>query len=93
MSSTTKVARTRNAAVRPERSRQVDARAVESLVDWMIDGARPSASAHTIIDGICRRLVAAGVPIDRFALFINTLHPNVAARRCTWTAADGVKMG
>ncbi|MEX0405367.1 adenylate/guanylate cyclase domain-containing protein [Aquibium sp. LZ166] len=66
---------------------------MESLVNWMIDGARPSASAHTIIDGICRRLVAAGVPIDRFALFINTLHPNVAARRFTWTAADGVKMG
>jgi adenylate cyclase len=70
----------------------MDAAAIDELVDWMIDGARPSASARQIIDGICRRVVGAGVPVDRFALFINTLHPNVAGRRFTWTPEDGVAM-
>ncbi len=70
----------------------IDAAAIDELVDWMIDGARPSASARQIIDGICRRVVGAGVPVGRFALFINTLHPNVVGRRFTWTPEDGVAM-
>ena len=70
----------------------IDTAAIDELVDWMIDGARPSASARQIIDGICRRVVGAGVPVSRFALFINTLHPNVVGRRFTWTPEDGVAM-
>ncbi|WP_197435152.1 adenylate/guanylate cyclase domain-containing protein [Nitratireductor arenosus] len=65
---------------------------IDDLNRWMIDGARPSADARIIIDRFCRDLVTAGVPIDRFALFINTLHPNVAGRRFTWTPQAGVDL-
>ena len=70
----------------------IDASTIDELVDWMIDGARPSGNARQIIDGICRRVVGAGVPVGRFALFINTLHPNLVARRFTWTPEEGVTM-
>jgi adenylate cyclase len=70
----------------------IDHRAIDNLFDWMVDGARPSASASEIINTICRTLVAAGVPIDRFALFIYTLDPNLTGRRYTWTPVDGVVM-
>jgi adenylate cyclase len=70
----------------------VDRERLDALVDWMVDGARPSASAHQIIDAICKGLMASGVPVDRFALFIYTLHPNIAGRRFTWTPKDGVTM-
>jgi adenylate cyclase len=70
----------------------IDRAAIDDLIDWMIDGARPSASARQIIDGICRRIVGAGVPVGRFALFINTLHPNIEARRFTWTPDEGVAL-
>ncbi|MGI9356631.1 MAG: adenylate/guanylate cyclase domain-containing protein [Rhizobiaceae bacterium] len=63
---------------------------IAELMDWMIDGARPSANARDIVTGICERLVAAGVPIDRFMLFIWTLHPNMAGRRFRWIKGDGV---
>ena len=76
-----------SAAVRPA---EMDHVAIDALIAWMIDGARPSADAQTIIDGICRRLVAAGVPIGRFALVVNTLHPNISGRRFTWTPEQGV---
>ncbi len=33
-------------------ARMIDSAAIDELVDWMIDGARPSASARQIIDGI-----------------------------------------
>ncbi len=68
----------------------IDHAAIDGLVAWMIDGARPSANAHDFIDAICRRLVAAGVPIGRFALFVDTLHPNMSGLRFAWTPENGV---
>ena len=69
----------------------IDQKAVDELIDWMVDGARPSANAHEIISGICKGLVKAGVPINRFALFIYTLHPNMIGWRFTWTPEKGVE--
>ncbi len=63
---------------------QVDQAALTALRDWMIDGARPSARAADIINTMCDRLLEAGVPIERFALFIFTLHPNTKGRAFYW---------
>jgi adenylate cyclase len=70
----------------------LDPRQVDLLVAWLVDGARSSTGARLLVEELCRRMVAAGIPLDRFGLFIDTLHPNVAARRFLWTAADGVTM-
>ena len=70
----------------------IDNSAIDNLIEWMVDGARPSASAKDIIDTICHTLVAAGIPVDRFALFIYTLDPNITGRRFTWTPMEGVIM-
>lgn len=69
----------------------IDAAAIDELIDWMIDGARPGG-LHRMIDGVCRRLVGAGLPIGRLALFIATLHPDIAGRRFVWTPEGGVAM-
>ena len=63
---------------------------VQDLIGWMVDGARPSADAQQIVSGICERLVALGVAIDRFMLFIYTLHPNLQGRRFRWIKGQGV---
>ncbi|MCY6382845.1 adenylate/guanylate cyclase domain-containing protein [Hoeflea prorocentri] len=63
---------------------------VEALTQWMIDGARPSADAREIITGICDGLVGLGVQIDRFVLFIYTLHPNLLGTRFRWIKGQGV---
>lgn len=70
----------------------LEQRQIDSLVAWLVDGARSGADAHAFVDGLCRRLAAAGIPLDRFGLFIDTLHPNVAARRFLWTPAGGVTL-
>lgn len=70
----------------------IDAQKLDDLFWWMLDGARPSADAREIVTGICERLVAAGVPVERFALFIYTLHPNLQGRRIRWLAGEGVDM-
>lgn len=71
--------------------RTIDHKAIDELVDWMVDGARPSADLFDIIGGVCTRLTVAGIPIDRFALFIYSLHPNLIGWRFTWTPQDGVQ--
>ena len=70
----------------------IDRQKLDDLFWWMLDGARPSADAREIVAGICERLVAAGVPVERFALFIYTLHPNLQGRRIRWLAGEGVDM-
>jgi len=70
----------------------IDSAAINELFDWMIDGARPGGSTRLMIEGVGRRLVGAGVPIGRFALFVQTLHPNVAGRRFLWTPENGMTM-
>lgn len=69
--------------------RMIDVAAIDELVDWMIDGARPGSNALQSFDAIGRRLVGAGMPIGRFALFVQTLHPNIAGRRMLWTPEEG----
>jgi adenylate cyclase len=69
---------------------KIDQQAIDGLIDWMVDGARPSANSYEIINSLCKGLVAAGVPIGRFALFIYTLHPNMIGWRYTWTPEKGV---
>ena len=58
----------------------------------MVNGARPSANARDIVDGICRRLCDAGIPIERFILFVYTLHPNLMGRRFRWQPGVDVDM-
>ena len=70
-------------------ARMIDGNAIDELVDWMIDGARPGSNAQQSFDAIGRRLVGAGMPIGRFALFVQTLHPNIAGRRILWTPEEG----
>lgn len=59
----------------------------------MIDGARPSADAREIITGICEGLLGLGVRIDRFMLFVYTLHPNLLGTRFRWINGEGVDIG
>jgi adenylate cyclase len=73
-------------------ARMIDGDAIDELVDWMIDGARPGGNAQQSFDAIGRRLVGAGMPIGRFALFVGTLHPNIAGRRMLWTPEEGVSL-
>lgn len=69
----------------------LDREKVEELFLWMCDGARPSADARQIVSGICERAVAAGISLDRFALFIYTLHPNLLGRRFMWSPGSEVQ--
>ena len=68
----------------------IDQKAIRDLSDWMAGGAQPPRSLAGNVTHLLEGLVAAGVPVSRFALFILTIHPTIAGKRILWTPEGGV---
>ncbi len=66
--------------------------AIAAIVDWLIGGARSQQQPTAMLDELCRRLVDAGLPLARVAVFVRTLHPNVMARRFIWQPGKPVQV-
>ena len=62
---------------------------IQPVVDWLIEGARPSRQPREVLLDTCRRTVAAGLPIYRVGVFVRTLHPNLLGRGFIWRADKG----
>ena len=54
------------------------------MLDWLDAGAPPAREPAAVLDQMCRRLVASGLALARVAVFVRTLHPNVAGRGFFW---------
>jgi adenylate cyclase len=57
---------------------------VEPVIEWLDAGAPPAREPAAVLDQMCRRLVASGLALARVAVFVRTLHPNVAGRGFFW---------
>jgi adenylate cyclase len=57
---------------------------IAPVVDWLIDGARPAADPKEALMLLCQRLLEHGLSLYRVAVFVRTLHPNVAGRAFYW---------
>ena len=55
-----------------------------------IESLAAAPSPEEFLAELCQRLVEAGVPLHRAAVFQRTLHPNVMGRRYVWRAGGGV---
>ena len=66
---------------------------VTGIADWLIDGARSAPTPDAILEQMCERVVALGIPVWRAAIFIRTLHPQVMGRRLEWREGVGVAIG
>ena len=61
-----------------------------SEIAWIIAEGRRIEDLPALTDEVGWRLVAAGLPLARMTLHIGTLHPQLFALGCRWTARDGV---
>jgi adenylate cyclase len=66
---------------------------LKKISDWLIDGARSAVSPPLMVAEICERLVAAGLPIWRFGLFVRTLHPDILGVNFIWKPGAEVTYG
>jgi len=62
------------------------------VVDWLIGGARSESTPEDVLQQLCSRLVKAGIPLSRVAVFVHTLHPQIMGRQFLWRAAEGVSV-
>ena len=59
---------------------------VQSIVDWLERGVPAMSTPEAFFASLNQRLVASGIPLARVAVFVRTLHPNVAGRAFFWRA-------
>ena len=57
---------------------------IEPVVDWLTAGAPGAPLSQDILLRLAEKMLAAGVPIERVAVFVTTLHPNVMGRGFFW---------
>ena len=66
---------------------------LQTLTDWLIDGARSAPSPPQMMAETCERLVAAGLPLWRVGVFVRTLHPDIVGRNFIWRPGAEVAVG
>jgi adenylate cyclase len=57
---------------------------VTSLAAWLTEAGLASKNEALILDGFCRRAVAAGLPLSRAIVVVDTLHPVHEGRAVRW---------
>ncbi len=65
--------------------------AADALFDWLVDGAPGANEATDVVERVATGLRSAGVPIDRFYVFVTTLHPTVLGRQFRWSKDEPMK--
>jgi adenylate cyclase len=63
---------------------------IRQVLEWLAGGALSGPNSEDVLAQMCQRLLAAGVPLWRGAVFVTTLHPDVMGRRFLWQAESGV---
>jgi adenylate cyclase len=66
---------------------------LRDITDWLIDGARSAPTPAQMLKQTCERLVAAGLPLWRVGVFVQTLHPDIFGRNFIWRAGGEVVIG
>ena len=56
----------------------------KELSTWLTEAGLASAPETSIVSGFCDRCVAAGLPLARSLMFIDTLHPIHEGRLFRW---------
>jgi adenylate cyclase len=63
-------------------------RPLSAIADWVIAAGLAGESETAMLDGFCQRALAAGLPIARAGVIIDTLHPVHEGRAFRWRRGD-----
>jgi adenylate cyclase len=64
---------------------------MDPIVDWLIDQAMTAQALPELLDGVCSRLVAEGLPVLRGNISLSIVDPSFRARTCTWRPGSGAE--
>ena len=63
---------------------------IREVMEWLAGGALSGPESADVLAQLCQRMIDAGIPLWRAAVFVTTLHPDVMGRRFLWQAESGV---
>jgi adenylate cyclase len=63
---------------------------IREVMGWLAGGALSGPESADVLAQLCQRMLDAGIPLWRAAVFVTTLHPDVMGRRFLWQAESGV---
>ncbi len=63
----------------------------DELYEWLVDGAPGATQSTDIVERVATDLSRAGVPLERFFVFVTTLHPTVLGRQFRWAVGEPLK--
>src|SRR3954452_22879495 len=66
---------------------------LQRITSWLIDGTWSSKTPAEMTAEACERMVAAGLPLWRFGIFIRTLHSEIFARNFIWREGEEGESG
>lgn len=65
---------------------------IAEIEGWLVDAALGDPDIVRLFEGLCRRLHAVGVPVQRAVLSWPTLHPLFRAEQIFWWRGKGAKL-
>ncbi len=71
---------------------EVDSVKIHELAHWLIEGAPGVSRPERVVSETCERMAAAGIPLERVALFVRTLHPNIIGVSYIWRPGKPVEI-
>ncbi|MBC6439032.1 MAG: adenylate/guanylate cyclase domain-containing protein [Rhodospirillales bacterium] len=74
----------------PLRNPSLDAALIDVVADWLMEQALADTPMTELVEGCCRRMRAAGVPLTRAMVGYRTLHPLFEAIWLTWHNGKGI---
>jgi hypothetical protein len=63
---------------------------IAAMEQWLLHDASGEKHLLELVESFAWRLVAAGLPLDRFSLHMGTLHPQLVGFGWNWNSADGI---
>ncbi|MBV9433920.1 MAG: adenylate/guanylate cyclase domain-containing protein [Hyphomicrobiales bacterium] len=61
------------------------------ITSWIAECGLAGTSEKLMLAGFCERMRAAGVPLARASLFVDTLHPSYEGRLFHWRKGEGAR--
>ena len=61
---------------------------VATVVNWVVESGLGGSDVPELLAGLCRRLNAGGISVDRSGCAILTLHPQIVSQEVAWPSDD-----
>jgi len=65
---------------------------LNGIADWIMDAALGDTPVDELLGGVCVRLAAAGVPLERAHMSYRTLHPSIESISMVWRQGEPVRL-